>query len=408
MSDPGITNDTVSGIIQKLDIRFSTEQNLSQQDLPLQGLTFAVKDMFAVKGETAGFGSPDWKKSHGPAARNAPSVDRVLEGGAHLVANTICDELAFSLDGINMHYGTPLNPRAPERIPGGSSSGPASVVAQGLVDFALGTDTAGSTRVPASYCGIWGLRPTAGSIDCQGVWPLGPTFDTVGLLAQSLDILARVTSVLIEDCRTGKAKKLIIVPECFSLLDPSLLPPLVAEQNRLRPLFDTCEERDVVEDGLAALVNNFGAIRSFEAWQCHGKWFETTAPNLSPPVAKRLLACRGSSEEEARKSRLYRQSLQVKFRDLLDGAVLCLPTTAQIPPLKTATDEALEANRSLNLRLNSIASFVGLPQLTIPISQGRQRRWSAGPAPGLSPGLSLIGAEGSEHELLRLAGDLTN
>ena len=391
-------------MIQRLDIKVGPKAGSDQDTRPLQGLTFAVKDMFAVAGETAGFGCPDWKSSHQPSASHAPCLTDLLGAGAHLVANTVCDELAFSLDGVNIHYGTPLNPRAPERIPGGSSSGAASVVAQGVVDFALGTDTAGSIRVPASYCGIWGLRPTHGSISCRSVLPLGPTFDTVGILASRLDVLKSAVSVLIQERGTARATRLLIASECFALLDSALLPPAVASLHKLRTLFQAVEERVVVEDGLAALSDNFATIRSWEVWQCHGDWFESTAPYLSPDIEARLKGCRGTDEKKVEKSRLYRQTLQAKFRHLLDGTVLCLPTTPGAPPLKTVSLEAFTANRSLNLKLNSIASFLGLPQITIPIGLAPGQPC----APGLTPGLSLIGGEGAESELLRLAAELTN
>ncbi len=425
MSERGNSNETVDGIIKRLDIKVSASP--AEAPAALQGLAFAVKDMFDNEGETPGFGSPDWKTSHAPSSGNAPCLDILLQAGAHLVANTICDELAFSLDGINIHYGTPINPRAPERIPGGSSSGPASVVAQGIVDFALGTDTAGSTRVPASYCGIWGLRPTWGSISTEGVLPLGPSFDTVGLLASSLDVLTKVSGVLLKEKQSGKADTLIAAKDAFALMPQALLPPLVAAQNRLRQNFLHFQERAVMEEGLTKLVESFTLIRSYEAWQCHGNWYESTAPDLSAAVAGRLLACRGTDRDEVRKGRIYRREAQARFAQLLQGAVICLPTTAQVPPLKTAFDQELESNRRLNLKLNLIASFLGLPQLTIPLAEdkfeqlylqtgdkstsltsGRAASKACGPVPGLSPGLSLIGAPDSEWQLLDIARALIN
>src|SRR4051794_4032314 len=144
----------------------------------LDGLRFAVKDIIDVRGHVTGGGNPTWRSTHPPAAAHAVCVDQILNAGALCVGKTISDELAFSLMGENEHYGTPLNPRAPDRVPGGSSSGSASAVAQGLVDFALGTDTGGSVRVPAANVGVWGLRPTHGRISLAGVIPFSPSFDT--------------------------------------------------------------------------------------------------------------------------------------------------------------------------------------------------------------------------------------
>src|SRR6185437_5314020 len=158
---------------------------------------FAVKDTIDIAGFKTGCGNPRWRDSHPAAAVHAVCVEQLLLAGARCVGKTISDELAFSLLGENYFSGTPLNPKAPDRVPGGSSSGSASAVACGLVDFALGTDTGGSVRVPASNCGIWGIRTTHGRVSVAGVNPLSPTFDTVGILAKDADVLSRATAVLL-------------------------------------------------------------------------------------------------------------------------------------------------------------------------------------------------------------------
>src|SRR5437763_14384929 len=154
---------------------------------PLDGLCFAVKDVIDVAGCKTACGNPTWRDSHPPAAAHAVCVEQLLLAGARCVGKTICDELAFSLLGENHFYGTPLNAHAPDRVPGGSSSGSASAVACDLVEFALGTDTAGSTRVPASNCGIWGFRTLHDFVSIAGVNTLAPSFDSVGVLAHSAD-----------------------------------------------------------------------------------------------------------------------------------------------------------------------------------------------------------------------------
>ena len=152
-------------------------------------LSFALKDVFDVEGVTACAGNPDWLRTHRAATRTAPAVDKLLDAGASLRGLTITDELTLGLNGENFHYGTPTNPAAPDRVSGGSSCGSAAAVAGGLVDFALGTDTGGSVRVPASYCGIFGFRPTHGRVSNAGVVPLAPSFDTVGWFARDPKVL---------------------------------------------------------------------------------------------------------------------------------------------------------------------------------------------------------------------------
>src|SRR3989338_8277444 len=186
-------------------------------------LTFAVKELYDVEGFITGAGNPRWESAHSAAQTTAPAVERLLNEGAALLGKTISDEMAFSLDGENAHYGTPLNTRCPERIPGGSSSGSAAAVAGGLVDFALGTDTAGSMRIPASYCGIYGFRPTHGAISLQGVHPLAPSLDAAGWFARTPDMLARVGSVMLRlENPEFRINKFVIARDLFDTQDPGL------------------------------------------------------------------------------------------------------------------------------------------------------------------------------------------
>ena len=166
---------------------------------PLAGVSFAVKDIFDVAGTVTGCGNPDWLAGHGAAERHAPAVQMLLDAGGRLVGKTVTEELAFSAVGINPHYGTPRNSAAPGRVPGGSSSGSAAAVGGGLVALALGSDTGGSVRVPASYNGIYGMRPSHGRISLAGVMPLAPSFDTVGWFARDPQLLATAGRVLLDD-----------------------------------------------------------------------------------------------------------------------------------------------------------------------------------------------------------------
>jgi len=189
----------------------------------LSSLTFAVKELYAVEGFVTGCGNPCWKENHEPAKATAPAVKKLLNEGASMAGKVISDEMAFSLDGENVHYGTPLNPRSPDSIPGGSSSGSASAVASGIVDFSLGTDTAGSIRIPASYCGIYGFRSSHGSISLEGVHSLAPSFDVVGWFAKSPKILATVGRVLFDaEIAHSSTPKLIIIKDLFDALDSNI------------------------------------------------------------------------------------------------------------------------------------------------------------------------------------------
>src|SRR5271170_2192254 len=160
--------------------------------------------------------------SHPAASASAPVVDALLAAGARLAGKAVTDELAFSLEGVNAHYGTPVNPACPDRIPGGSSSGSAVAVAAGLVDFALGTDTGGSVRVPASFVGVCGFRPTHDAISLAGVVPFAPSYDTVGWFAGDAAMLSRVGGVLLPNASPRPIHRFRLVRDAIALADPEV------------------------------------------------------------------------------------------------------------------------------------------------------------------------------------------
>ena len=190
---------------------------------PLSGLTFAAKDVFDVAGSKTGFGSPTWLNTHPPAETTAPALRQLLDAGANLVGKALTDELTYSLSGQNAHYGTPINSAAPGRIPGGSSSGSASAVAGGLVDFALGTDCGGSVRLPASYCGVLGIRPSHGRISLAGVSPFTWSFDVPGWFARDSKVFEVVGRVLLEDASdSSPINRLLFATDAFGMVDPEV------------------------------------------------------------------------------------------------------------------------------------------------------------------------------------------
>jgi amidase len=263
---------------------------------PLEGLRFGVKDLFDLGGYVTGGGNPDWANTHPPAAVNAACVDQLLAAGASCIGKTISDELAFSLDGENFFYGTPLNPRAPERVPGGSSSGSASAVACGLADFALGTDTGGSVWVPASNCGLYGLRPSHGLISVGGVLPFAPTFDTVGILAKNVNILTQVAAALLSFQIPAPAPlgTVHILRETLALCDPEVRQALAEPLRVLRECFgDKVKETalreidgEAADTGLTSWYDTFCTLQWAEIWSSLGSWVEAVQPAFGPRTKK--------------------------------------------------------------------------------------------------------------------------
>ncbi|CAN1180338.1 Outer envelope protein 64, chloroplastic [Linum perenne] len=203
--------------VQKLQLLPPPQPSPPKARHPLTGLTFAVSDVFDIEGFVTGCGHPDWARTHGSATQTAAVISKLVEGGATCVGKTVVDELAYSINGENKHYGTPTNPAAPAHVPGGSSSGSAVAVAAKLVDFSLGVDTVGGVRVPATFCGVIGYRPSYGALSNMGMFTVSPSLDTVGLFTNDPDILRCVGNVLLQlpFGSQRKPRQIIIADDTF-------------------------------------------------------------------------------------------------------------------------------------------------------------------------------------------------
>ena len=365
---------------------------------PLAGLTFGVKDLFDVAGYPTGGGNPV-KRAESEAGRpqaNAPVVDALLAAGASFAGKTHTAELAFSLDGRNEHYGTPINPAARGRVPGGSSSGSASAVSGGLVDFALGSDTGGSVRGPASLCGLIGLRPTHGRIDISRTLPLAPSLDTVGWFARSIDVFEGVGALLLgEDEEGPKLRRLVVAGDAIALLPGAAERAVVdAAISRIAAQLESVDRQKISDDGLAAWAQTFRTVQGFEAWQSHGAWIENRKPRLTAPVAGRFEAASQVSEDEYRKAEDQRAKIRERVREILgsDG-VIVLPSTPTIAPRVDADEAEFEAFRALALQMLCTSSLTGFPQISLPL----------GEVDSCPLGASLIAPPGRDRALIGLA-----
>src|SRR5262245_59375966 len=285
---------------------------------PLDALTFAVKDVFDVAGQRTGFGQPTWLATHAPAETTAPAVGRLLAAGARMIGRAICDELTYSLDGENVHYGTPLNPACPGRIPGGSSSGSASAVAGGLCEFSLGTDCAGSVRIPASFCGLYGMRPTHGRVPLEGAAPFARSFDTAGWLARDADVLERVGWPLLDERPTdapGNGRSLrerhprphgLIALDAFALAGPLVAAVLQPAVEQISGQLSDIGEVTIAEEGLGRWVECFRVIQAFEIWRSLGAWVTEQRPSLGPPIRERIARAAAVTAENASAERRFR------------------------------------------------------------------------------------------------------
>jgi len=365
---------------------------------PLAGLSFAAKDLYDVAGHVTGAGNPTWLLTHGPAVRNSPVIDRLLESGATLFGKVLTDELAYSILGENLHYGTPLNLRAPGRVPGGSSSGSAAAVAARLVDFALGTDTGGSTRVPASYCGLWGLRTTHGLLPAAGLVPLSPGYDTATWLAHDGFTFERVGQALLP-ASDFLPRRCVVWNDTWAQADALFQAPLQQARDVLvRQLRLDVETLPVAGDrGLEAWRQVYVGASASEAWQVHGEWITANAPRFAPGIAARFDGASRIGVQDAATSRVEAAAIRAQVRALIgDDGVALVPSASSPPPLRGAPEADVDALRARTMRITCVAGLAGLPQVSLP--------WS-GPA-GEPIGLSLVGPAGSDLALIRLAREL--
>lgn len=389
MTTSSVLNDTVGAFVPHGHFTV-----LPSREGPLSGLRFAAKDVFDVAGHPTGAGNPHWLKSHPLPDKHSPVIARLLEQGAELCGKTLTDELAYSIHGHNIHYGMPINSAAPERITGGSSSGSVAAVAARLVDFALGTDTGGSTRVPASYCGVWGLRTTHGLLSREGLVPLHPSFDTVTWFAHEPDTFARVAEALVP-ASAFSPKRLVQFDDACQLADCNFQPALASVRKVLAELLNTeALNRSISTTSLDEWRQVYVTAGAYEGWQAHGEWISACSPEFAPPIAARWDAASRITAQQASTARLRWNDIRNEVRNFLgNDGVAILPSAASIAPLRSAANATIEETRIRTMQICCIAGLSGLPQVSIPMRDQT----------GLPLGISLMGPEGSDRELIRLA-----
>jgi amidase len=391
-SDPFVTTNTIKPYSEGI----------------LDDLSFAIKDNIDIKNQTTGYGSPGWVETHYKPVVNAICLEQLLCEGGILKGKTKSDELAYSLIGVNSFYGTPINPKAPDRVPGGSSSGSASAVASGFVDFAIGTDTGGSVRVPASNCGVWGYRPSHGAISVAGVLPLAPSFDTVGILSQDGQILEKVMQVLLAEKVSGNSAvpSVCFIDDLFQISDKAILQTTKTVLNKITCNF---KNQTLKLSEITALKINFnelflqlGLLLSTEIWNTFGSWVKTKKPKLSSGVEDSLSNYAESTNRNDIQKILYTKKIfQNNLNKFLcDGNVLCFPTTIDLAPrLEEITPGFLGGDylpRAMSV--NAISSLSCTPQITIPIAE----------ANGVPIGLSFIAGYGQDMMLIDLCNKIYN
>ncbi len=375
---------------------------------PLDGLNFVVKDVIDIAGCRTGAGNPDMLAAASPAADHAWAVARLVDAGATCIGKAHTVETAYAMSGVNDHYGTPVNPAAPGRDPGGSSSGSAVAVAAGLSDFALGTDTAGSVRVPASYCGVVGFRPTHGRVPVEGVFPLAPRLDTVGWFTRTGALALSVGEVLLAPSRSssapGQPARLLVATDLFGQCDPGHQAEIAAAVDRIGSIAGVPVEPVQFwgEGERDQWPEVFRTLQRFDAWRTHRGWIERERPTFGPSVAPRWEEAARVTAAENQAAEELAGALSVRAWELLSGAsVLIVPSApGPAPMLATGEDEAsrsdASATRARLMTMSVLSPVLGAPEVSLPLVRFGD----------LPVGIGLMASPGCDEMLLNLAAAL--
>jgi amidase len=362
-------------------------------DGPLAGLTFGAKDLFDVSGHVTGYGNPEWARTHPEATGTAHAVQALLEAGATLAGKTHTDELAYSLMGVNAHYGTPVNSADPRRVPGGSSSGSAAAVAAGIVEIGLGSDTGGSVRMPASFCGVWGIRTTFGLISISGAMPFTQSFDTVGWFARDGGLMEAVARAY--GCPVGIDPTRLLLPvDLWARAEPSCVDAVAPALAKLEALLGPATPVILAPDGLETWRETFRICQAAEIWHCLGDWVTAHSPDFGPGIEERFKFAATIDGDSFAAARKAHNRVREHMAELVTpDTVLILPTSPGPAPFLTAGAAALDDFRRRAFEMLCPAGLAGLPQLSVP----------AGLVDDGPVGVSLMGAPGQDLSLIRLA-----
>lgn len=369
---------------------------------PLDGAIVSLKDLFDVAGEPTRAGSLILADAP-PAAVDAPVVRRLREAGAVIVGKTNMVEFAFSGVGINPHYGTPGNPADRSRVPGGSTSGGGVAVADGMCEVAIGTDTGGSTRIPAALCGVVGFKPSKARVPTEGAFPLSKTLDSVGPIARSVAACAQADAILAGEVSWTLEPPALSglrfgLPQGFPLadLDATVAASFAAALAALgRARVRLSDEAFPLFEGMAR-VNAAAPLVSVEAYAVHRERLATRGPDFDPFVRARIEAAAGVSADDYAAMLRERNALARAMDVRLAGLdVLVLPTTPIVAPTKAevATLEGFTARNRLLLRNTSMVNFFDLCAISLPLPR----------AGGLPTGLMLVARNGQDRRLFQIA-----
>ena len=362
----------------------------------LKNLKFVLKDMCDVKNIKTSCGNPDFYKACEPAKKHAEFLSNILSEGAILEGITICDEFFYSVIGENSHYGTPKNLNAPNCVPGGSSSGSAAALTTDLFDFSIGSDTGGSVRVPASFCGLLGIRPTHGRIKSNGVYPMAPSFDTIGWFSNNIKTFQKIGEVLLDKNENENItfNQFVIAEDLLELVDTDIKNQFNSYYKELHP---NIKHIRLSKFSKSEIADNFRILQAGEIKEHVIPWIEKNKPKISLEINSRIEMASKISPLEIDAAKTFRQEIISEINNSLpEGDIAIFPTTPFSAPKCGQSDQDLGSDRKKIMEMTSIAGMTSRPQISIPKFKGK-----TGPV-----GISILGWQNSDEILLNKLSEI--
>ncbi len=365
--NPAESRAALTGMLSREAMELAWRKAEGMDGEPLQGIPFLAKDLYHVKGTPVGAGSVFLPEVTETPTESSPLVRALQEKGAVFAGKTQLNEFAYGLSGENPHFGDVCHPDFSDRLAGGSSSGSAWAVRKGLVPFALGTDTAGSIRVPAAYCGLFGFRHPREEWSRQGCFPLASRFDTAGWLTGTAEDMERLIATLLPETTHPRVR---IKPRLFSAMDfeipmdPRLEIGYEATATRLGAETDP-ETVAWFRHALKGAAHSYVVLSSSDAYSNHRHWLDSRKDSYDPAVWTRLDQGRRWTAGERNQAERHLEAIQSAFEEIFaDYDAVILPVTPTVAQPK----DVLTADFRTNLlSLNTPVSLLRLPALTIPV-----------------------------------------
>ena len=354
----------------------------------LKSKKFLLKDMCDVKGLKCSCGNPDFYNKCKPAKDYAPFLKQILLSGASLEGITICDEFFYSVIGENKHYGTPLNNAAKGCVPGGSSSGSAAALTQDNFDFTIGSDTGGSVRVPASFCGLIGIRPTHARINTENVYPMSPSFDTIGWFSKDIEIFKKIGNIFFKNFKKTTINKIVIAGDLVDLAENDLK---FEFESYCQSKFKSLDKVEISKFKKSDIANNFRIIQAYEIKSSILPWILKNKPRISSEINSRFDMVKNITKDEYSLACQFRKEFILDLDKRLPNDVYAIfPTVPFSAPKCKIDNNTLGEIRKKIMMMTSIAGMSSRPQVTLP-----KLKHKSNPV-----GISILGSRNSDEVIL--------